>query len=316
MSVLLLRRLMEIMSRVPKCHSTQWGPPSKLQRKDVCEGCGTEHVTTRWCAGCSQSRMMAVPPSSRPPLFASFPTSLSSGVLPSRSQLAGSPAEANTVVSNVIKEMKNRKLSQVQVGQEAHVSQAVILQWLAKKYHSHNGRVDNATSDWLDARANGTLDQLLDPFAKASSRWRPTSPSLPVRGGGLREPGPVRAATAALAAGAAGESEETSSLSIDDLLTASQGMRSQGILMPVAAAAAAKRTPAAKRTLPEAAAGEAKAWPSEMVLPLPPSVAWVMMSEHGTARGGQSLQPRPYQFSPLAGVFIFKGGWRVATTSE
>ena len=55
---------------------------------------------------------------------------------------------------------------------------------------------------------------------------------------------------------------------------------------------------------PKTAADEAKAWPSGMAMPLPPSVAWTMMRD-GTARGGQ-LQPRPYQFFPQAGAFIFK----------
>ena len=71
-----------------------------------------------------------------------------------------------------------------------------------------------------------------------------------------------------------------------------------------ASARGAKRTTVAKRT-PAAAVDEAKIWPSGMAMPLPPSVAWSMMSD-GTARGGQSLQPRPNQFSPQDGAFIFK----------
>ena len=40
------------------------------------------------------------------------------------------------IVMRVARMMKSNKLSQVQVGQEARVSQAVISQWLARKYVS------------------------------------------------------------------------------------------------------------------------------------------------------------------------------------
>eukprot|EP01044_Picomonas_judraskeda_P024484 COSAG03_NODE_6768_length_1008_cov_1.649065_1_plen_120_part_10 len=49
------------------------------------------------------------------------------------------PPDADIVV-RVSRLMKSNKLSQVQVGQEARVSQAVISQWLARKYvytHKH-----------------------------------------------------------------------------------------------------------------------------------------------------------------------------------
>ena len=81
----------------------------------------------------------------------------------------GRASQNKVIVDDVIKEMKKYKLSQVQVGQEARVSQAVISQWLARKYHGHNGKVDKAMLDWLDARENGTLDQLSAPFAKGSA---------------------------------------------------------------------------------------------------------------------------------------------------
>ena len=88
---------------------------------------------------------------------------------PAKSSPGSKTVQRPEVVDQVIKEMKRYKLSQVQVGQEARVSQAVISQWLARKYHGHNGKVDKAMLDWLDARANGTLDQLSAPFAKGGS---------------------------------------------------------------------------------------------------------------------------------------------------
>ena len=45
------------------------------------------------------------------------------------------PPDADIVV-RVSRMMKSNKLSQVTVGQEARVSQAVISQWLARKYVS------------------------------------------------------------------------------------------------------------------------------------------------------------------------------------
>ena len=45
------------------------------------------------------------------------------------------------LVGEVRSFMKCNKLSQVMVGQEARVSQAVISQWLSLKYHGHNAKV-------------------------------------------------------------------------------------------------------------------------------------------------------------------------------
>ena len=45
------------------------------------------------------------------------------------------------LVSEVRNYMKMHKLSQVTVGQEARISQAVISQWLSLKYHGHNDKV-------------------------------------------------------------------------------------------------------------------------------------------------------------------------------
>ena len=45
------------------------------------------------------------------------------------------------LVAEVKKYMQERKLSQVAVGQEARVSQAVISRWLSQKYGGHNKKV-------------------------------------------------------------------------------------------------------------------------------------------------------------------------------
>ena len=45
------------------------------------------------------------------------------------------------LVAEVRTYMKANKLSQVTVGQEARISQAVISQWLSLKYHGHNDKV-------------------------------------------------------------------------------------------------------------------------------------------------------------------------------
>ena len=47
----------------------------------------------------------------------------------------------SSLVHEVRSYMKTNKLSQVMVGQEARVSQAVISQWLSLKYHGHNSKV-------------------------------------------------------------------------------------------------------------------------------------------------------------------------------
>ena len=49
--------------------------------------------------------------------------------------------------------MKANKLSQVTVGQEARISQAVISQWLSLKYHGHNYKVRNALTSTFAQRA-------------------------------------------------------------------------------------------------------------------------------------------------------------------
>ena len=61
------------------------------------------------------------------------------------------------LVNEVRGYMKENKLSQVMVGQEARVSQAVISQWLSRKYHGHNAKVDSAMRHWLSARRAGRV---------------------------------------------------------------------------------------------------------------------------------------------------------------
>lgn len=61
------------------------------------------------------------------------------------------------LVNEVRMYMKANKLSQVMVGQEARVSQAVISQWLSLKYHGHNAKVDTAMREWLTNRRSGRV---------------------------------------------------------------------------------------------------------------------------------------------------------------
>ena len=61
------------------------------------------------------------------------------------------------LVNEVRMYMKSNKLSQVMVGQEARVSQAVISQWLSLKYHGHNAKVDTAMREWLTNRRSGRV---------------------------------------------------------------------------------------------------------------------------------------------------------------
>ncbi len=61
------------------------------------------------------------------------------------------------LVNEVRMFMKANKLSQVMVGQEARVSQAVISQWLSLKYHGHNAKVDTAMREWLTNRRSGRV---------------------------------------------------------------------------------------------------------------------------------------------------------------
>jgi hypothetical protein len=97
----------------------------------------------RWCAGCA-------------PAGESY--SLSTGVLRRRrhprqrqrltataesvTMADAAPAPPDAALHEAVKRyMKDSKLSQVTVGQEARVSQAVISQWLSQKYHGHNNKV-------------------------------------------------------------------------------------------------------------------------------------------------------------------------------
>ena len=78
---------------------------------------------------------------------------------PGRPQVVG---DANRkpdgqVVDAVRAMMKSKKISQVAVGKEARVSQAVVSQWLSSKYNGDNGKVDAMMRGWLKAREAGPV---------------------------------------------------------------------------------------------------------------------------------------------------------------
>lgn len=64
------------------------------------------------------------------------------------------PPDKNLVAS-VRAIMKEMKISQQVVSNEAHVSQAVISQWLGSKYTGDNGKVDTIMRIWLQMRNGG-----------------------------------------------------------------------------------------------------------------------------------------------------------------
>lgn len=85
------------------------------------------------------------------------------------------PPDAD-IVLRVSRMMKTNKLSQVQVGQEARVSQAVISQWLARKYAStralqHKRWSGICTADVCAARRGFSADTM-DTTTKWTRRWR------------------------------------------------------------------------------------------------------------------------------------------------
>ena len=51
------------------------------------------------------------------------------------------PSADSKLVEQVKVYMKENKVSQVKLGEEARISQAVISQWLALKYYGHNDKV-------------------------------------------------------------------------------------------------------------------------------------------------------------------------------
>ena len=53
--------------------------------------------------------------------------------------------------------MRTNKLSQVTVGQEARISQAVISQWLSLKYHGHNDKVWTSAGSLMAAASECVL---------------------------------------------------------------------------------------------------------------------------------------------------------------
>ena len=77
------------------------------------------------------------------------------------------------LVSEVRNYMKMHKLSQVTVGQEARISQAVISQWLSLKYHGHNDKVGRqlTRASTFASHLNGVLCRQVDA---AMTAWLKT----------------------------------------------------------------------------------------------------------------------------------------------
>ena len=86
------------------------------------------------------------------------------------------------LVQDVRGYMKMHKLSQVTVGQEARISQAVISQWLSLKYHGHNDKV-RAQSCGLTAGGTGCSQDACTrwPLQQAGGRNSPTPTTPTVR---------------------------------------------------------------------------------------------------------------------------------------
>ena len=66
--------------------------------------------------------------------------------------------------------MKTNKLSQVTVGQEARISQAVISQWLSLKYHGHNDKVRTSAGSLMAAASECVLLAVASLRAVAAGR--------------------------------------------------------------------------------------------------------------------------------------------------
>ena len=86
------------------------------------------------------------------------------------------------LVQDVRGYMKMHKLSQVTVGQEARISQAVISQWLSLEYHGHNDKV-RAQSCGLTAGGTGCSQDACTrwPLQQAGGRNSPTPTTPTVR---------------------------------------------------------------------------------------------------------------------------------------
>jgi hypothetical protein len=77
------------------------------------------------------------------------------------------------LVAKIRAVMKENKLSQMVVGKEAHVSQAVISQWLASKYNGDNSKVDTTMRTWLQMRIAGGPN--VDAMSRGGSDGRSDS---------------------------------------------------------------------------------------------------------------------------------------------
>lgn len=113
-------------------------------------------------AGGGSANADAEAEAAKPPPAARPPSRQADGqAKPSRSAKNDRKLQSDAaLVAEVRTYMKANKLSQVTVGQEARISQAVISQWLSLKYHGHNDKVR----------------PLL--FTRTRPRFPPTSPSV------------------------------------------------------------------------------------------------------------------------------------------
>jgi hypothetical protein len=73
-----------------------------------------------------------------------------------RNRQARKGSDAN-LVKDVRLFMKTNKLSQVTVGHEARISQAVMSQWLSLKYHGHNDKVWTSAGSLMAAASECAL---------------------------------------------------------------------------------------------------------------------------------------------------------------
>jgi predicted XRE-type DNA-binding protein len=89
--------------------------------------------------GNGEAQTTKPPPAARP--AASRNAADQQGSKPSRAKNDRKMQSDAELVADVRTYMKANKLSQVTVGQEARISQAVISQWLSLKYHGHNDKV-------------------------------------------------------------------------------------------------------------------------------------------------------------------------------
>jgi hypothetical protein len=108
-------------------------------------------------SGSGEAQPAKPPPAARP--AAPRNSADQQGSKPSRAKNDRKMQSDPVLVADVRTYMKAHKLSQVTVGQEARISQAVISQWLSLKYHGHNDKVRHATATPLAHAPTAPLPQ-------------------------------------------------------------------------------------------------------------------------------------------------------------